>query len=180
MQEDIIVQFVFFETPLDSDQFISEWDQFNRSVNADTHVTLQQTTTKKGFRYIAQHRCIASEFKFVFTRPKRSSRIPEVEISAKQAGGYGMQQKERGGNTHADESKIFVFVAEPQTDLSVYKKIFPQAKLNIYEAYYENCQFAYILEYFVKSKNAPELKTQLAQFSPVDTGIYTECILQES
>jgi len=178
MGEDKIVQFVSFETTLNTEQFITQWEQYNRSVNSDLDVSLQQSEKNGVFRYIAQHRCPAGELKFIFTRAKKSSRNPEPEIKAKQAGGYLMIQEERMNDAHANESKVFAFLTDPQADLNVYRQLSVQGKLNIYEAYYENCQYAFILEFFVKNKNLVALLEQLKLQNVPDTGVYKECALQ--
>jgi hypothetical protein len=180
MGEDKIVQFVSFETSLNTEQFITQWEQYNRSVNSDLDVSLQQSEKNGVFRYIAQHRCPAGELKFVFTRAKKSSRNPEPEIRAKQAGGYLMVQEERINDTHANEIKVFVFLNDPLTDLTVYRQLTGNAKLNVYEAYYENCQYAFILEFFVKNKYLAPLLEQLKSVNAPETGVYKECVLQAS
>jgi hypothetical protein len=180
MRQDKTVQFVCFETILDTERFITQWEHFIRSANSDVDVTLQQSEKNGVFKYIAQHRYAAGEFQFVFTKATRSSRIPEVEIKAKQAGGYSILQLERPTDTHANESKVFAFIINPQTDLSVYKQLSSLGKLNIYEAYYENCQYAYILEFFVKNKNVAELMEQLKLQEVTEARVYKECVLQAS
>src|SRR6266498_2762714 len=108
MKENTIVQFVSFETTLDSEAFILQWEQYKRSVNSDANVTLQQQALKNGtFKYISQHRSPAGEFQFVFEKERRSSKSPEVEVRRKQAGGYSALQIESRNDPHADESKIF-------------------------------------------------------------------------
>ena len=90
-----------------------------------------------------------------------------------------MIQEERMNDAHANESKIFVFLTEPLADLSDYRQLKnAQAKLNIYEAYYENCQYTYILEFFVKNKSLVTLLEDLKQFNIHETGVYKECALQ--
>ena len=178
MSTEKIVQFVCFETTLKSDQFIPKWEDYTRSDNSNTAVTLQQSEKNNVFRYIAQHRCGAGGFQFLFTKGKKTSRIPEVGIREKQAGGYSVIQTERKDDANADECKVFVFVTNPQTDLNLYKKLPVSAKLNIYEAYYENCQYAYILEYFVKNKFSAELLELLKQQDAAEIVVYKECALQ--
>lgn len=178
MSTEKIVQFVCFETTLSSAQFIPKWEDYTRSDNSNADVTLQQSEKNNVFRYIAQHRCALGGFQFVFTKGKKSSRIPEVGIREKQAGGYSVLQVERKDDAHADESKIFVFLVSLQTDLNTYRQIQVSAKLNIYEAYYENCQYAYILEYFVKNKLSAELLEKLKQHDAAEIGVYKECVLQ--
>jgi hypothetical protein len=178
MPEDKIVQFVFFETILESSEFINEWERFVRSENRDVKVTLQQTPAKNGFKYIAQHYSAADEFSFVFFRPKRSAKVAEVEIRAKKAGGYILIQEQQLKKTKSDEYKVFVFLTDRPQDFSTYNLLMPDAKLNIYEAYYENCQYTCILEFFVKNSAVDDLRERLKQTTLAETGTYTECVLQ--
>jgi hypothetical protein len=177
MRAEKIVQFVYFETSLDKDEFLVQWEQYTRSVNSDVNVTLQQSSHNGTFRYLSQHRCPAGEFQFVFTKAKRASRLPEPGINGKQAGGYSILQETRTQDTHSDESKIFVFLVDPPSDLDVFRKISPTGKLNIYEAYYENCKYAYILEYYVKDKNASALIEQMKSLRTDGIGRYKECAI---
>lgn len=177
MRSDKIVQFVSFETSLPRELFIKQWELYSRSVNSDADVTLQQTEKKGVFKYMAQHRCASGEFQFLFSKAGRSSRVPEVEIKAKQAGGYSMLQEERMTDTTSGESKIFAFIVPAVTDLQPYKQLTAHAALNIYEAYFENCQYAFVLEYFVKNNNITALTELLKALSPSEIGVYTECEL---
>lgn len=180
MREEKIVQFVHFETILDSSKFIPKWEQFIRSVNSDVDVTLQQAEKNGVFRYIAQHRCGSGEFKFVFAKAGRSSRIPEVEIKAKQMGGYSTLQLEKAGEATAIETKVMICLTQSQADLHAFKQLSNHGKLNIYEAYFENCQYAYILEYFVKNQFVETLLSDLEKYDIAETGIYKVCTLQEA
>src|SRR6478735_1533199 len=110
MKEKTIVQFVAFETTLDSAAFFTQWEQYKQSMDTDWNATLQQEC--------------ASEMK-------------------------------------PDESKILVFIVDPTTDLDSFRHFSVHGKLNIYEAYYENCQFTYILEFFVKDEYAFDVLQQL-------------------
>ncbi len=180
MKENTIVQFVSFETTLDSEAFILQWEQYKRSVNSDANVTLQQQALKNGtFKYISQHRSPAGEFQFVFEKERRSSKSPEVEVRRKQAGGYSALQIESRNDPHADESKIFVFIIKPEADLDIFRQFSVHGKLNIYEAYYENCEFTYILELFVKDEYARDVLQQLKILTSfAEAGIYKECLVQ--
>jgi hypothetical protein len=178
MREGKIVHFVCFETTLDTEQFIKRWEEYSRSVNSDLDVTLQKSEKDGTFTYVAQHRCDAGELQFFFTKTARSSRIRRVEIKTNQAGGYSILQAERMNNAGADESKVFAFLIYPQANLNIYRQLHAHSKLNIYEAYYENCKYAYILEFIVKNKYAAELMEQLKRYNVAEIGIYKECILQ--
>jgi hypothetical protein len=182
MRADKIVQFVCFETSLNltDEQFITHWDQYTKSSNSNHHITLQRSEKNGLFKYISQHRLPSNDVQFVFEKPRRSSRIPELEIRARQAGGYLSLQLQRTNDAHEDESKVFSFFMHPPADLEVYKHLSAHSKLNIYEAYYENCKYACILEFYVKDKFLPELLEQLKLNKADDIGVYKECALQES
>ncbi len=180
MGADKIVQFVCFDTLLKQEQFITQWEQYNRSVNSDLDVSLQQSEKNGVFRYIAQHRCAEGELKFIFTRAKKSSRQPEPEIKARQAGGYLLVQEERVNEAHPSESKVFAFLTDPQSNLPAFQQLALEGKLNIYEAYYENCHYAFILEFFIKNKNMLSFMDRLNTYPVQDAAIYKECALQAS
>jgi len=173
-----IVQFVSFETTLASDQFIKRWEEYHRSENSDMNVTLQQREGEKIYKYIAQHRGAGNELRFFFSKGTSSPRIRREVITVKQAGGYLVLQEERMTETRRDESKIFVFHTSPQVNLNEYRQIGVDTQLNIYEAYYENCKYAYIHEFFVKNKFVSELIEQLKKLNPYEIGIYKECSMQ--
>jgi hypothetical protein len=177
MQESKIVHFVCFETTLDSDRFTKRWEEYNRSAQSDLDVTIQQSEKNGMFNYVAQHRCIEGELQFVFTKPARSSRIPQIGIKTIHAGGYSILQTEKKNDAHADESKVFAFLIQPKADLNIYRQLTTHSKLNIYGAYYENCRYAYILEFFVKNKYTAELLEQLNHHDVKEVGVYKECVL---
>jgi hypothetical protein len=178
MRAEKIMQFVCFETILNSEDFIIHWEEYTRSSNSNLDVTLQQSERKGVFRYIAQHRCSVGEFKFVFAKGKRSSRNPEVEIRVKQVGGYSVMQAEKKNETRIDESKVFAFIVKTPASLDPFKVMAAHCKLNIYEPYYENCQYACILEFFVKDKNVEVLLNQLKTEHIDEVGVYKEFVLQ--
>jgi hypothetical protein len=178
MSQDTIVQFVSFETTLDREEFITKWQEYTRSNNSDRNVTMQQSAKENGFRYLVQHRCATGGPGFVFEKGKRSSRTPEIGITTKLAGGYSYLQSKRKNDINANECKVFAFLTSPSADLDVFRQLDANSQLNIYEAYYENCRYAYILEFFVKNKNAAELLDSLKKIDVAETGIYKECALQ--
>jgi hypothetical protein len=181
MRENRIVQFVCFETTLNKEEFITQWEQFTSPISSKPHITLQQSEKKGLFKYIAQHFCNADEFEFVFARARRySHNVAAAPIRTEKAGGYTMVQSEKRGDALEDESKIFVFLNNTQTDLDIYRRLNSYGKLNIYEAYFENCLYAYILEFFVKSEFTTELLLQLKKYDAAKIGIYKEFALEIS
>jgi hypothetical protein len=178
MREKLLVQFVCFETILNSEEFIVKWQQFNRSVD-NLDITLQQSQKNGVFKYIIQQRCSPDQFQFIFEKKRKSSKIPEVSIKTEQAGGYSIRQQKRKGDTKPGEVKVFTFLSNPLADLDSYEKIPVPADLNIYEPYFENCRYAYILEFFTDDQSAESLIQELAnRGNDKDSGVYKECSWQ--
>ena len=177
MKTDKVVHFVWFETSLDRDQFINKWEDYARSENSDADVTLQESKRNNMFKYVAQHRCDSTGFQFLFTKAAKRTRSKETEIKTKHIGGYSILHKERTHETGTGEDKVFAFIIRPDADLNFYQQLKVPNKLNIYGAYYENCAYAYILEFFVKHEYVSELVERLKQHSAVEVGIYKECVL---
>lgn len=178
MNDDKIVQFVSFDTILDNEQFINKWQEYTRSANIDNDVTIQQSAREKGFKYVVQHRCAPGELHFIFEKSRRSSRIREVAITATLAGGYSILQSDRSSDVSKGETKIFAFLPDTPVNLKIYQQLSLHSELNIYEAYYENCKYAYILEFFVKNKYVATLLELLKQHDNLDLGVYKKCSLR--
>ena len=176
MKEKTIIQFVTFETTLDSDAFFAQLEQYKRAMDGEWNVTLQQHVLKNGkFKYISQHRCSSNEFQFGFKKERRAPGFPEVEVRKKLAGGYSILQLECVNAMKPGERKILVFIGDPATDLESFRHFSVHGKLNIYEAYYENCKFTYILEFFVKDEYASDVLQQLKILTSFEeAGIYKE------
>lgn len=179
MLKEKIVQFVTFETILGKEQFISHWEKFTRSDYSDRDVLLHQSEKNGTFKYLAKHRHEGG-FKFIFERARVSSKNPRVSIKVVQEGGYSLSQLTRSGDCHQDESKVFCFIQNPQADINLYKGMNTDGNCNVYVAYYENCRFAYILEFFVKNERATELLERLKRHNLDDVAIYKELMMQLS
>jgi len=177
MLKEKIVQFVTFETILDKEQFIAHWEKFTRSDYSDRDVLLHQSEKTGTFKYLAKHRH-GGGFKFVFERARVSSKNPRVSIKVVQEGGYSLLHVARNGECRPDEIKVFCFIQNPQADFNLYRKMNMDGNCNVYVAYYENCRFAYILEFFVKNDRAQELLETLKSYHLDEVAIYKELMMQ--
>ncbi len=177
MRAETIVQFVVFETALDSDAFLDRLKEYNRSIDSDVNVILQQHILKNGkFKYVSQHKCSSPEFQFVFKKERKVSKTREAEVRKRLAGGYTALQHDHNDEIKKNESKIIVFIIDPLADLDSFRQFSVHGKLNIYQAYYENCEFAYILEFFIKNEYAADVLQQLKILTSfAEAGIYKEC-----
>ena len=176
MDQDIIVYFVSFETPLDKVPFMMQWENYTSTTGNQKNVALQQTGIDGKYTYISQHMGKAGEFQFLVTKAARSHGHTTPEVRVKQMGGYSIMQKGKKHLRNIKHNKLFIFITKPQADLSIYKDL-PVSTLNIYQGYYENCSFAYILELFVEPRKLAALVTQLKLQGEEATDVYTECKL---
>jgi len=180
MENEIIVQFVFFETMGDNNEFISQWDQYSKEMKNIQKIKLQQEVgNKKKAKYLSQHSCYKDEFKFVFKKERRSAHFPEVEMRVRQLGGYTPVQIQSNRNSKTNESKVFVFMNGYETDMNSCRELLHYRFLNIYKAYFESSNYDYILEFFVENDLSTEFMEQLKlQTSHFESGMYKECLLQ--
>jgi len=180
MIKEIIVQFVCFEIAGENNEFISQWDQYTKGMSDSHEIILQQEIgNKKRTRYLSQHRCQADEFKFVFKKERRSAHFPEMEIKVRQLGGYTELEVQCKHETGEDESKIFLFITDPRTNIDEFRLLTNYHFLNTYKAYYESSSYEYILEFYVDNNQAEELMLQLkSQGRSFELGQYKESLLQ--
>jgi len=177
MLKEKIVQFVTFETVLGREQFVAHWEKFTRSDYGDRAVLLHQSEKNGTFKYLAMHRHEGG-FKFIFERARVSSKNPQMAIKVVQEGGYSTLRLSRSTDCQPNESKIFCFIQNPQADINLYKDLNTESNCNVYVAYYENCRFAYILEFFVNNDRAKELLDSLKSHNLNDMAIYKEMTME--
>ena len=180
MEKETIVQFVFFETAGENNEFIAQWDQYSKGMPKKHEIRLQQeVTSKKKTKYLSQHWCFDDEFKFIFKKERRSAHFPEVEMRVRQLGGYTTVQTQSKKESKENETKIFVFISSQGMSLEECKEFTHYRYLNIYKAYFESSNYDYILEFLVDNDQSTEfmdqLKTQTGHF---ESGIYKECVLE--
>ena len=181
MEKETIVQFVFFETAGDNNEFIAQWDQYSKGMPKKHEIRLQQeVTSKKKAKYLSQHWCSDDEFKFIFKKERRSAHFPEVEMRVRQLGGYTTLQRQNKKESKENETKIFVFITAQGMSLEECKQFAHYRYLNIYNAYFESCNYEYILEFFVENQHIDTFMEQLrAQSRHIESGFYKECVMEK-
>ena len=101
-------------------------------------------------------------------------------MKVRQLGGYTPEQIQCHHESGADESKIFVFVTNPETNLDECLHFSHYHYVNIYKAYFESCQYAFILEFYVANIHTEEFMEQMkAKNRHFELGLYKECMLQD-
>ena len=180
MQPDTVVQFVCFETSVNTEEFIPRWEYYAKYFcNKNVEVTLQeQTNTKSKFKYVSQQKCPEDNFQFAFMKGRLSENFPDCSVKVFQAGSYMPVQIECIHDTDTHDVKIIFFINGPESDITLYKQVPFYRFLNIYEAYYESCSYQYILEFFVEELHARDLMRQLKlRTSDAEIGMYKECLI---
>jgi hypothetical protein len=182
MKKDTIVQFVCFVTNLSGDEFAPQWEKFAAKLKSGkTESELQQQTshTKNRFRYISKHEWHEQDIQFSFMKNKKTEHFPEHSVRVVQVGGYVPMQIKKKSASSDDVVKLIAFIGHNEYDIDFYTQL-PQARnLNIYQAFYENCTYSYVLEFFVPENDVAELLLTLKQRTGVETGVYKECLVAQ-
>jgi hypothetical protein len=161
---------------MNTEAFVVQWERFTkRFLTKGIEVTLQeQMLGKNKFKFVSRNVWPQDSFQFVFMEGRLSHNFPEGHVKVIEAGGYTPVQIECN-NAKSDIIKILVFAKSPQTSIEVYKAMEGYRHLNIYEAYYESCKYAYIFEFFVKEAVSQDFTKQFdLQNNSVEIGIYKE------
>jgi len=178
-----IVQFVCFASPLGTDAFKELWEPYARMLVKDpASILLQEgVSAQKSTRFtcISQHACSAADFQFAFMKGKSKSHFPEHKARVIQAGGYLPVAPVVAYKQSRGDAKIIALVGHGETDPAFYRGLGAR-HTNMYEAYYENCLYGYIIEFFIPSKDAAALLTQLKERPGVEAGIYQTCLFSRA
>jgi hypothetical protein len=178
MNKETIVQFICITSILGPEEFRDMWESYaDLLVEDTTNILLQEGVTEKNgnrFNYVIQHKSSAADFRFAFMKERSRMHPPEQKARIKLAGGYFPVQLQSVYNNVKEDARIVVFVAQGETELEFYRtQSFHY--LNIYEAYFENCAYSYVMEFFVRKQEAPELLAQLKARHGVEAAIYKGC-----
>lgn len=180
MQKGSIIHFVGFITGIEPEDFVAQWEQYARHFKTRSGgMFLQQQLepeTKYRFRYISRHEYRDSDIRFSFMQERSSEHFPEQQVKVVQAGGYSPLQVECRYPGNTKDVTVMVFVSQKKNDNSFYQQL-TYHKLNIYEAYYENCLYSYILEFLVAEADVSEILRQLKLLPDIEVSVYKECMV---
>jgi hypothetical protein len=181
MEQESIFQFVCFETALGPDDFIAQWEVFAKKIKsngADTVTLQEQVTTKNKFKYILKTKWPQDSFQFEFLEGRISDSFPAGQVKLVQAGGYSSLQVQTSKKADKKDVKIMAFISDERFDAGIYKQLKNYRFLNIYQAFYQNSLYAYVLEFFTSEANAMDIIDFLKQHSiKIDVGMYKESVV---
>ena len=176
-----IVQFVCFETTIDFEKFIGNWEHYAKKFESKEVKTslLEQVNLKSRYKYVSQHMASPDELQFTFMKEKRSVILPESKIKVIQAGGYKPLQTLVNQPESNDSYKILLFVPKSVYDIEPFKTM-DYLSLHIFEAYFESCNYSYVLEFVVKENSGEEIMKEIKNIlhNP-DVGMYKESLVLE-
>jgi hypothetical protein len=107
---------------------------------------------------------------------RNSEHFPEHAARVIQLGGYTPLQIQNKKISPKDK-KILALLDKSFFDLEFCKNQ-SYSSLNIYEAYFENCKYGYILEYSVPEKDASLLIEQLSAQSGIEVTVYNNTLVE--
>ena len=178
-----IVQFVCFASPLGTNEFKELWEPYAKILVKDPAIILLQegVSDQKStrFTYISQHACSAADFQFAFMKGKSKSHFPEHKARVIQAGGYLPVAPVIAYKQSRADVKIIALVGHGETDPAFYRGLGAR-HMNMYEAYYENCLYGYVIEFFTSAKEANDMLSQLKERPGVEAGIYQACLFSRT
>lgn len=170
MENETIVQFVGFTTKLAPEDFINTWEIYARKLaGSENQITLLQSlpslySHQTKFKYISKHCYRSAEFNFMFMKSSGHTLFPENSARVVQVGGYIPLQLGSKNNKGSAELKIIAFLGKCDITIDYFHNL-PYTYLNIYQAYFENCVYEFVLEFFLEEPDATSLIKQL-QFVP--------------
>ncbi|RTL56309.1 MAG: hypothetical protein EKK37_17720 [Sphingobacteriales bacterium] len=178
MNKNDIVQFICFDTTMETDVFFSLMNNYLRQNKMPD--TIIHEAQQGRMKYISRHYASRNDFHFVFSKAKYSDAAAKHHLKITQAGGYCVLQQNHHPDADTELATVLVFLQQGTTDITAFHGMENYKYLNIYEAYYENCLYPYILEFFTRESYADELMKELKlQPDFAYAGIYKECMAQE-
>lgn len=174
-----ITQFVCFETNVDFDKFIGNWEHYAKKFESKEVKTnlLEQMNVKSRYKYVSQHMASPDELQFTFMKEKRSVILPESKIKVIQAGGYKPMPSITKHPESSDAVKILLFVPKSVFDIEPFKEL-DFSSLHIFEAYFESCNYSYVLEFIIGESAGEEMIKEIKNLlhNP-DVGMYKEALV---
>ena len=175
----MIVQFTGFATSMGIEEFTPEWENYTEKIKSHKiTATLysEKRKNKKGFDYISKIEWPQNDFNSTLANDQKPGRFSEHKARAVQMGGY-ISIEEKNIYADADNDTIIIaLIGHNENDINYYKSLPLYSHANIYQAYYENCNYGYVIEFTVAEADAEILLQHLALRHGVDAGIYRTCL----
>ncbi len=180
MKQQKIIQFVGFATNIGINEFMPEWESYSGNFKSNPNTTAllfrEKIKNKKGFGYISKIEWLQSDFNSTVSNNQKAGRFSEHKARVVQLGGYiSIDEKNvyTGRDSHAT---ILALLGHNENDIAYYEDLPLYNQAIIYQAYYENCTYGYVIEFTVPEGDGEMLLQQLSQRPGVEASMYTTCL----
>ncbi|MES2850069.1 MAG: hypothetical protein V4685_13505 [Bacteroidota bacterium] len=176
MQQESIVHFVGFITDMNTEEFAAEWDGYAQTlkINKTKAVLYKQIKAgKNSYGYIAKFELPEEDFQLPSINERKPSSVSESRIRALQLGGYTAVKQEQVYNNRDNNTTIITFVQHNENDMVYYRDLPLYSQLSIHQAYYENSNYGYIMEFIVPEQDAETLLQHIEKRHLATAGLYS-------
>lgn len=178
METNNIYEFVCFETLLELKDFRQQWDEFAKvflEKGVQRIVLNKKNGEKIKYRYISKKQWPLDSFQDVFSESKIPGSFAASQVKVVPTGGYASVEMGHDKKTGKAEVQVIVFVHDDIIDIKKLRESKSFKSMNIYEAFYQNSQYNYIIEFFTDKANQDALIAEIKnEFMKAEIGIYAE------
>jgi hypothetical protein len=175
MKQQTIIQFVGFATSMGIEEFIPEWESYTGNFKGTKTTALlyrEKIKNKKGFGYISKIEWQQNDFNSTLANNQKAGRFSEHKARVVQLGGYICVEEKNIYTGKDSDTTIIALISHNENDIAYYEGLPLYNQAIIYQAYYENCTYGYVIEYTVPEGDGEILLQQLAQRPGVEASIY--------
>jgi len=178
MENNNIYEFVCFETLLELKDFRQQWDEFAKvfmDKGVQKIVLNKKNGEKNKYRYISKKQWPLDSFQDVFSESKIPGSFAASQVKVIPTGGYASVEIGHDKKAGKTEVQVIAFVHDDIIDIKKLRESKLFKAMNIYEAFYQNSQYNYIIEFFTDKTKQDALVAEIKnEFMKAEIGTYAE------
>ncbi len=178
MDKNNIYEFVCFETLLDLKDFQQQWSEFAKvflDKGVERIVLNKKDSEKIKYRYISKKQWPMESFQDVFSAAKLPGSFAANQVKVVPKGGYASVEMGHAKKADKSEVQVIAFVHDDVIDKEKLHALNLSKSMNIYEAFYQNSKYNYIIEFYTDKTNSAKLIEAIKQeFMKAEVGVYAE------
>jgi|JI6StandDraft_1071083.scaffolds.fasta_scaffold57195_3 hypothetical protein len=175
-----VFQFICYATTLPAEEFEPEWDRYvQKGMNKQNIPQLleQLPGSKSRYKYVSKHTWDENAIQMAINNRQSAKHFPQHKVKLVQAGGYVLAPNLKKNQLSETGTRLILFIGHDERDVDFYNHIPGLEHPVTYQAYYESCAFAYIMEYSVIPEQVEGLLQQLKLRQGIDAACYQECMV---
>lgn len=178
MKKNNIYEFVCFETLLELKDFRQQWDEFARfflDKGVERIVLNKKDSEKIKYRYVSKKQWPVESFQDVFSAAKLPGSFAANQVKVLPKGGYASIEMGHEKKAEKTEVQVIAFVHDDIIDTKKMRENKLCKSMNIYEAFYQNSKYNYIIEFFTDKAHTDQLVAAIKnEFSKAEIGVFAE------